>query len=128
MTTSEASATPTWGGTLRRLYLTRFVFALVWAAVLLVTTPSTGPLLTVLLVVYPLVDAAAVLWQLRAERGPQRSSVAERVNVAVSVLVAIALGWASTVSIAAALTVWGVWAVGSGVPQLITALHNRRTG
>lgn len=125
---SETAPSPRFGTTLRRLYFARFAFAVVWAGLLFATPSTVGPLLTTLLVAYPLFDAAAVLWQLRAERDSQATKVAERINVAVSVLVAIALGVASTVSIAAALAVWGAWAVGSGVPQLIAALRNRRSG
>lgn len=127
MTTETATPT-SFRTVLRRLYFARFTFAIAWAGVLLVTSSRGGPLLTILLVLYPLFDAAAVLWQLRAERPPQRPKLSEWINVAVSVLVAIALGIASTVSISAALAVWGVWAIGSGIPQLITAIRNRRSG
>lgn len=112
---------------LRRLYVVRFVFALVWAILLWTTATTAGPLLTTLLVVYPLFDAAAVLWQLRTDNSHE-ATLSQRINVVVSVMVAIALGWASTVSIAAALTVWGVWAIAAGIPQLLTAIRQRRTG
>jgi uncharacterized membrane protein HdeD (DUF308 family) len=118
----------TFGSALRRLYIIRFAFAIVWAGLLFATSTTEGALLTGLLVIYPLFDAGAVLWQLRAERNTQRSNVTEWINVAVSVIVAIALGIAATVSIAAALAVWGGWAIGSGIPQLITAIRNRRSG
>src|SRR5690606_32587826 len=82
----------------------------------------------VLLVIYPLFDAAAVLWQLRADPDRGRSKIAEWANVVVSVAIAIALGIASTSSISAAVAVWGVWAIISGVPQLIAAIRNRQNG
>ncbi|WP_051172563.1 hypothetical protein [Microbacterium indicum] len=110
---------------LRRLYAVRFVFAIAWAAVVLAAAP-TGAFLTILLVIYPLFDAGSVLWQLRA--APARSSASEWINVAVSVAVAVALGVASTVSIPAVLVVWGIWAIGSGIPQLVTAIRNRASG
>src|SRR5690606_21196122 len=40
----------------------------------------------------------------------------------------IALGIASTFSTSAALIVWGAWAIGAGIPQLISAIRNRRAG
>ncbi|MBB5791137.1 hypothetical protein [Jiangella mangrovi] len=128
MTTVESAPLPQLTATLRRLYLVRFAFAAAWAATLLLTAPGTGPLLTVLLVVYPLADAAAVLWQLRSDRHTPGPRVAERINVAVSLAVAIALGWASTVSVAAALGVWGAWAATSGLAQLVAATQRRRSG
>ena len=126
--TSASTSTSTFSAALRRLYFIRFAFAIVWAALMFATSTMAGPILTILLIVYPLFDAAAVLWQLRANPDAQRSKAAEWVNVVVSVIVAIALGVASTISIAAALAVWGVWAIGAGIPQLIAAIRNRRSG
>lgn len=127
MTFSDTVADQTFRRALRRLYLVRFVFAVVWAALLFAVSTSPGPILTVLLVLYPLFDAGAVLWQLRADPRPG-ARASEWVNVVVSVAVAIALGIASTVSPAAVLVVWGVWAIAAGAPQLITAVRNRRSG
>ena len=118
---------PAFRSLLRRLYLVRFAFALVWAGAIAVA-PSAGLPLTTLLVLYPLADAVAVLWQLRAEGPSQASRVPEWANVAVSVLTAIVLGWVSTVSVAGVLAVWGVWAITAGLGQLITAVLRRRVG
>ncbi|GAB3597085.1 DUF308 domain-containing protein [Microbacterium tumbae] len=128
MTSSETIPSSTYRRALRRLYFIRFAFAVVWAGLVFATASMGGPLLTVLLVIYPLFDAGAVLWQLRADPDSSRSKASEWINVVVSIAVAIALGIASTVSIAAVLVVWGVWAIGSGIPQLITAIRNRRSG
>lgn len=112
---------------LARLYLVRALAALLWAALLVLAAPTAGPQQIALLVLYPLLDAAAVAWQVRADRraGGGRS---ERVNVVVSLVVALALGVAASLSPAAALVVWGLWAIGAGVPQLITAIARRREG
>jgi hypothetical protein len=128
MSTSRTSSLSTFGNALRRLYVIRFAFAIVWAGLLFATSGTEGPLLTPLLVIYPLFDAGAILWQLRAEGTTQRSNVTEWINVAVSTIVALALGIAATVSLSAALAIWGGWAIGSGIPQLITAIRNRRSG
>ncbi|GGI38267.1 hypothetical protein GCM10010988_18140 [Cnuibacter physcomitrellae] len=113
---------------MRRLYVVRFGFAIVWAAVLIVTAPLGAPLLSALLVLYPLVDAGSVLWQLRTVDAASGPRIPEWINVVVSVLVAIALGWTSVISVAAALAVWGTWAILSGATQLITAVLRRRAG
>ncbi|GAB3450388.1 membrane protein [Streptomonospora sediminis] len=128
MVTSETTSASAFAKALRRLYFIRFAFAAAWAVLVFLASTTAGPLLAALLVVYPLFDAAAVLWQLRTERDPQRPKTAEWINVVVSVIVAVALGAASTVSIAAALAVWGVWAIGAGIPQLVTAIRGRRSG
>ncbi|MQY29863.1 hypothetical protein [Nocardia aurantia] len=128
MTTTITMADTTFAKALRRLYLTRFAFAFAWAGLVFATAAMSGPLLTILLVIYPLFDAGAVVWQLRAEKEPQRSRDSAWTNAVVSVAVAVALGVASTIAISAALAVWGAWAIGSGIPQLITAIRNRRSG
>ncbi|MGW8482017.1 hypothetical protein ACWGJP_02685 [Microbacterium sp. NPDC055903] len=131
MNTSAIAPTPAYARSLRTLYLIRFVFALVWVGVVFVTSAqATEPdaLLSALLVLYPLFDAGAVLWQLRADPDKARSKAAEWTGVVVSVTVAIALGVASSISLPAAVAVWGVWAVIAGTPQLITAIRNRRNG
>jgi uncharacterized membrane protein HdeD (DUF308 family) len=112
--------------TLSRLYAVRFVVAIAWAAVLALTAPGPGPLLAVLVVAYPLVDAAAVLVQLRAAPGTSR--VPETVNLVLSVLAAIGLGVAAVSSVGAVLTVWGAWAIASGATQLATAILRRTAG
>ena len=127
MTTTRSATSSSYGLALRRLYFVRFAFAILWAG-LVFTTAHLVPVLTVLLIVYPLFDAGAVLWQLRADPDDRRSKASEWINVIVSVAVAVALGVASTVSISAVLVVWGVWAIGAGAPQLVTAIRNRRTG
>jgi uncharacterized membrane protein HdeD (DUF308 family) len=128
MTATSPTTASSYAPALRRLYLVRAAFAVVWAAVLIATASLGGPLLTVLLVVYPLFDAAAVLWQMRAEGETRRARVSEWINVVVSVFVALALGIASSLSVAAALAIWGAWAIGAGIPQLVTAIRNRRAG
>lgn len=119
---------PPMTATLRRLYFIRFAFAVIWAVILMAASPNVGPLLTFLLVIYPLFDAGAVFWQLRSEGRALSPQSPETINVVVSLVVAAALAWASTVSIAAALGVWGVWAAGSGITQLVTAVQRRRSG
>lgn len=121
---SQASAP----GALPRLYLIRALVALLWAGILLVAQPGQGVLLTVLLVAYPLLDAVAVAQQLRAPLRGSGSGLSEKVNIAVSAVVAVALGVASTISIPAVLVIWGLWAIGSGLPQLLTAIRRRRAG
>lgn len=129
MTTTAATRPPTsLLAALRGIYFLRFAFALTWALILLATKPDLGPLLTVLLVIYPLVDAAAVYWQVRSEGRASTPRVVETINVAASVVVAIAVGIASTMSVAATLGVWGAWAALSGLSQLITAVRRRSAG
>ena len=114
--------------TLRRLYFSRFGFAIVWALLIGLLAPTSPALLTVLLVLYPLVDAASVLVELRASGSTAKSRPSELANIIVSVVAAIALGAVSFVSVAAVLVVWGLWASLAGAAQLITGISRRRLG
>ncbi|WP_030436752.1 hypothetical protein [Actinoplanes subtropicus] len=108
---------------LRRLYLVRFAFALVWAVLLFVTGSGLGALSVSLLVLYPLFDAAAAVVDLRSSR-----SAALYVNLAISSLAAVGLAVACSAGIPAVLRVWGAWAIGSGLIQLAVGVSRRHLG
>jgi uncharacterized membrane protein HdeD (DUF308 family) len=115
---------------LRRLYLARFGFALVWAVALVVlagTAPDLGVLTAALLVIYPAVDVAAAVVDVRSSRA-SRIAPALHVNTAISAVAAVALAVAATAGVPAVLQVWGVWAVVAGVVQLVVALRRRALG
>ncbi|TDD19386.1 hypothetical protein [Nonomuraea diastatica] len=122
--------TPAIGGialALRRLYFVRFVFAIVWAALLFVTMSQLGPLSIALLVLYPLFDVAAAIVDARSSRvtGPPRGLY---VNIAISLLAAVGLAIACTSGVPAILRVWGAWAVVSGLVQLIVGVSRLTMG
>jgi len=126
--TSDNPAAPGLGSALRRLYFIRFAFAVVWAAVLFLAGREPSAFLSVWLLIYPLFDAAAVLYQLRSEGRAHSPRTPEWINVALSIAAGAALAWTSSVSTASALVTWGVWAIVSGLLQLIVAILRRRTG
>jgi uncharacterized membrane protein HdeD (DUF308 family) len=115
---------------LRRLYLARFAFAIVWA-LLVVLTASTlhplGPLSAALLVLYPVVDLAAAVVDRRATHAA-RPAPALFVNMALSLLAAVGLAFAVTSGLPAVLVVWGVWAITAGIVQLVVAVPRRALG
>jgi uncharacterized membrane protein HdeD (DUF308 family) len=114
---------------LRRLYLVRFGFALVWAILLFLTASNGSPLTAVLLVLYPVFDVAAAVVDVRSQRvGASRGAVGLVVNITVSTLAALGLAVALTSGIPAVLRVWGAWALLAGVLQLVVAVGRRRLG
>ncbi|GIF73040.1 hypothetical protein [Asanoa siamensis] len=124
MTTVVAEGTSTTAAALRRLYFARFAFAVVWAAVTFAVADSLSPLAVALFVLYPLVDVAAAVVDLRASR----TTTLLRVNIAVSLLAAVGLAFAGASGIPAVLRVWGAWAIVAGLVQLIVALTRRGMG
>ncbi|MBW0104487.1 hypothetical protein [Pseudonocardia sp. KRD291] len=135
---ASASAHATAAATLRRLYLVRSGFALVWAVLVFVTASGIGPLTVVLLVLYPVFDVAAAVVDARSSRASSSAPVADGsangsaaglyVNIAISALAAVGLAVALGSGIPAVLRVWGAWAVLAGVVQLVVALRRRGLG
>lgn len=127
MTTPTVQTTPTVASTLRRLYFVRFAFALLWAIALAVTAGSLNGVSITLLVLYPVFDLAAAVWDLRSSR-PERPAPTLYLNVAFSLLAAVGLAIAATAGAPAVLVVWGAWAITAGAAQLVLAIPRRRMG
>jgi len=110
---------------LRRLYLARFGFALVWAGLFAATSSPFGSTALVLAVVYPVVDVAAAVTDVRSAPADARSRFALYLNVAISTVAAVALAVVGTGDVGDVLVVWGAWAIASGAVQLAVALQRR---
>lgn len=117
---------------LRSLYLIRIVFSVIWVVLVFTTShslksgdaPST--IAAVLLVVYPLWDAVATVLELRTTGKSGSLDRVRVVNVALSIVAAIAMLIAVFSTIKAALIVFGTWALVSGAIQLALAIRRRR--
>ncbi|MEU0331978.1 hypothetical protein [Streptomyces sp. NPDC006193] len=114
-------------GTLRRLYLVRFVFAAAWAGLLLASGPDLTLGVRLLLFVYPAFDVAAAVVDARSARagGPAGGLYA---NIAVSSLAAVGVAVAGASGTSDVLRVWGAWAVVSGLVQLLVGVARRPMG
>jgi uncharacterized membrane protein HdeD (DUF308 family) len=112
---------------LSRLYAARFVFALVWAAIVLAAASDLNPFVGTLLVLYPVYDLVAIAADARLS-GKTKQRSALYFNLAVSAAAAIGLIVATTSGIPAVLRVWGVWAIVAGIAQLVVGLRRRAMG
>ena len=110
---------------LRRLYLVRFAFAIVWAALFAVTSSPFGSAALALAVLYPVFDVAAALTDARSPSAAPRSTVALYLNMGVSAVAAVALAVVGTGDVGDVLLVWGAWAIASGAVQLAVGLQRR---
>ena len=126
-TTTPDAPAATIATALRRLYLTRSVFAVLWAVLLFLTAATLGPLSTALLLLYPVVDLAAAVVDHRASRAT-RPAPALFVNMALSLLAAIGLAVAVASGLSSVLVVWGAWAITAGIVQLVVAVSRRALG
>lgn len=128
MTTVDSPAVAGFAPALRRLYLVRFAFAIVWAALMFLTAGSgLGVIGGVLLVLYPLFDVGSALVDARSAKSGG-SVTGLYVNMAISLLAALGIGIAAASGIPAVLRVWGAWAIAAGLVQLIVALGRRAMG
>src|SRR6476469_10310770 len=105
---------------LRRLYLVRFGFALVWAGLLVTTASHLGPLGVSLLVLYPLFDLVAAVVDTRSSK-----ATTLYVNIVTSGVATVGLAFAASSGIPAVLRVWGAWAIVSGLSQLAVGVLRR---
>ncbi len=108
-------------------YFLRAGVSVGWVAAAFTVGRAAPPAAAALLVAYPAWDAAANLIDARRSGGlaanPSQSLNAA-VSGAVAVAVALALGW----SLHAVLAVFGVWAILSGLLQLVTGLRRWKAG
>jgi uncharacterized membrane protein HdeD (DUF308 family) len=112
---------------LRTLYFVRFVFAIVWAALVALTASRSIVAAGVLLVAYPVFDVIAAIVDHRASR-ETRPGVLLYVNMGLSILTAIGVAFAVASGTPAVLRVWGAWAITAGAVQLIVAILRYRLG
>ena len=125
---SAASATlPRSATTLRKLYFARFGFAVVWAGLVFATGATLGPVVVILLVLYPLFDLSAAIVDVRTSRAADPVRLLY-VNMALSVLAAVGLAIAATSGTPAVLQVWGAWAITNGLVQLAVGVSRRKLG
>ncbi|MDP9810735.1 uncharacterized membrane protein HdeD (DUF308 family) [Rhizobium tibeticum] len=119
--TNQKSAQSNW---LRSYYYVRAAFSIVWVAVAILS--ASNPILTsVLLVIYPAWDAVANVVDAGSNGGFKANS-SQTLNIFVSTVTTAAVILAAAKSTFAVLAVFGVWAILSGVLQLMTGVSRWR--
>lgn len=106
---------------LKTYYFIRTAFSLAWVAAAFVLAPRSAPIAAVLLVGYPLWDAAANYID-ASRSGGLFSNATQAFNVLVSVATTLAVAVALPMGMNAVLAVFGAWAVLAGLLQLGTAI------
>ena len=111
---------------LARYYLVRAIVAAVWVVAAVVIGRSNATAAALLLVIYPAWDALANWFDAHGS-GRLRTNPTQALNVAVSLVAAIAVVVALQLSMNAVLAVFGIWAIAAGLAQLITGVRRWRT-
>lgn len=107
-------------------YFTRAAVSLLWVIAALTLGQQNLALGSILLVIYPLWDAAANYLDATRSGGLARNRT-QSINIAVSLVTTIAVIIALSMGLSAVLCVFGAWAILSGLLQLGTALRRWRT-
>jgi uncharacterized membrane protein HdeD (DUF308 family) len=135
MSTSSVAAAPTpvlvpapiqTAQALRTLYFVRAAFSVVWVSLVFLSLKSSPTLTAALLLLYPAWDVLATFGDIRANRSTGQTLLPQYVNIAVGSITTVAVGLALRQGIPQVLIVFGIWAVLTGLIQLLLGLRRRR--
>lgn len=111
---------------LRHLYFVRTVFQVVWAAGVLTTAMKQPMLTAVLFMLYPLWDVACTVYALNSSSKSESSRTSQIINAVLGVAAAIGIGLTVFHTPIYAVAIFGVWAFGADVLQLVVGLIRRK--
>ena len=110
---------------LRKLYFIRAAFSVAWVILIALFAKTSIVIAGVLLVLYPAWDAACSFADVRANHNSS-SKTPQYVNAAISSITAIAAGIFLQKGVPQVLIVFGTWAIGTGLIQLLLGLRRRK--
>ena len=110
---------------LRKLYFIRAAFSVAWVSLVVLFAKTSMEISTVLLVIYPAWDVVGTFLDIRANYNSP-SKTPQYVNAAISGITTVAVGIALQKGVPEALMVFGAWAIGTGLIQLILGLRRRK--
>ncbi|QEM13086.1 DUF308 domain-containing protein [Mucilaginibacter rubeus] len=122
----ETSAAANTARELRKLYFIRVAFSVTWVLLVALLAKTSYTAAVVLLVIYPLWDVVGTFLDIRANKGNGTSLTPQYVNVAISIVTTLTVGFAITKGVPAALIVFGAWALLTGLIQLVLGLKRRK--
>ncbi|NHA06187.1 hypothetical protein G7092_20430 [Mucilaginibacter sp. HC2] len=122
--TNATSAVET-ARSLRSLYFARVAFSVIWVILVSVFAKTNIGIASILFIIYPAWDVIATWFDIKANP-PQVSKTPQYVNMAIGVITTIGVALALQKGVPVALMVFGVWAIVTGLIQLILGLRRRK--
>jgi len=119
---SEAIETAT---SLRKLYFLRAGFSILWVILVIALAKTNTGIATILFIIYPVWDLIATYLDIQANPA-STNKTPQYVNAAISIGATIGVILALQKGIPEALMVFGVWAILTGLIQLILGLRRRK--
>lgn len=110
---------------LRNLYIIRAGFSITWVVLVAIFAKKSADIAAVLLIIYPAWDVVGTFLDIRANRNAT-SKMPQYVNAVISTITTVAAGIALQKGVPEALMVFGAWAIGTGLIQLILGLRRRK--
>ncbi|HTK19221.1 MAG TPA: DUF308 domain-containing protein [Mucilaginibacter sp.] len=110
---------------LRRLYFARTAFSVIWIILISVFVKTNSVITEILFIIYPVWDVFATYLDIKANP-PYVSKIPQYVNAVIGILTTIGVALALRQSVSIALMVFGVWAIITGLIQLMLGLRRRK--
>ncbi|ACU64520.1 DUF308 domain-containing protein [Chitinophaga pinensis] len=110
---------------LRTLYFTRAAFSIIWVLLVATVAKTDAIAATILFIIYPAWDALATFFDIKANPGATNKTP-QYVNMAISIITTIVVIFVIQKGIPEALITFGVWALLTGLIQLILGLRRRK--
>ncbi len=110
---------------LRKLYFIRAAFSVTWVISIFLFAKTSMVIAGVLLIIYPAWDVIGTFLDIRANHSSP-SKTPQYVNAVISGITTVAVGIALQKGIPETLMVFGTWAIGTGLIQLVLGLRRRK--
>jgi len=110
---------------LRQLYFIRAGFSVTWVILVALLAKASTGVAVALLIIYPAWDVIGTFLDVRANQGAT-SRTPQYVNAVISMITTVAVAFALQKGIPETLVVFGTWAIGTGLIQLILGLRRRK--
>ena len=111
---------------LRNLYFVRTVFQVIWAAAVLSTASTQPYIASILLIVYPSWDVACTLFDLMSSRPVGVARISQIINAVLGSATTLGIGLTVYREPAYSIAIFGAWALGAGLLQLVAGLIRRK--
>ncbi|MEH6681990.1 MAG: hypothetical protein V7724_15695 [Sediminicola sp.] len=108
----------------RKLYYARAVFSIIWVLLVFTFAEKNTFITNMLFIIYPAWDAFATFLDIKIDN--RESKVPQYVNLAISATTTIGVLLALLKGLPTALIVIGIWAIVTGLIQLVLAIRRRK--
>lgn len=111
---------------LRKLYFVRTAFQVLWAGSVFATVTTHPAVAATLLILYPLWDVACTVYDLKTTALDRSTRTSQTINAVLGTAAAAGIAVTTFSQPAYAIGIFGAWALGAGLLQLVAGLLRRK--